>query len=276
MRLGNNVNHANFLNGSDWLKNSFSIWRGLGKDKDAKEHPAPFPVALASRLIECFAADPKGVVLDPFAGSGSTLLAALHADMQAVGIDINPAYRRMFEKRLCMLETGNNRWRYEIQDSRDMDRVVKAESVEIAITSPPYWDILNRRRTADKKVTRSYSSNGHDLGNMDDYGDFLNALTMISQQVERALRPKGYFILNVMDIRKGPSFYPLHQDASLAVQCNGGLILNDIIIWDRQTDYNSMRPLGYPYKFIINKVHEYLLIFRKEGKGNGKKTYKRK
>ena len=66
------------------------------------------------------------------------------------------------------------------------------------------------------------------------------------------------------DIRKGPSFYPLHQDACNAVQQSGALVLNDIIIWDRQAEYNSMLPLGYPTKFIINKVHEYLLIFRKE------------
>jgi hypothetical protein len=40
--------------------------------------------------------------------------------------------------------------------------------------------------------------------------------------------------------------------------------LNDIIIWDRQKEYNSMRPLGYPYSFIVNKIHEYILIFKKK------------
>lgn len=40
-----------------------------------------------------------------------------------------------------------------------------------------------------------------------------------------------------------------------------GYTYNDLIIWDRQADYNNMRPLGYPYKFIINEVHEYLMIF---------------
>jgi hypothetical protein len=42
-----------------------------------------------------------------------------------------------------------------------------------------------------------------------------------------------------------------------------GLTLDDIIIWDRQFEYNNMKPLGYPYKFRINKVHEYILIFTK-------------
>jgi hypothetical protein len=35
------------------------------------------------------------------------------------------------------------------------------------------------------------------------------------------------------------------------------------MIWDRQKEYNNMRPLGYPYSFIVNKVHEYILIFKK-------------
>ena len=40
------VVRANALTGSEWLKNSFSIWRGLGRDADTADHPAPFPVAL--------------------------------------------------------------------------------------------------------------------------------------------------------------------------------------------------------------------------------------
>ncbi len=35
------------------------------------------------------------------------------------------------------------------------------------------------------------------------------------------------------------------------------------IIWDRRTEYNSLRPLGYPSRSRVNKVHEYALIFQK-------------
>ena len=65
-----------------------------------------------------------------------------------------------------------------------------------------------------------------------------------------------------MDLRKKDKFFPLHSDVShFAKQI--GFSFEDIIIWDRHQEYNNMRPLGYPYKFIVNKVHEYLLIFRK-------------
>jgi DNA modification methylase len=76
------------------------------------------------------------------------------------------------------------------------------------------------------------------------------------------LKDKGYCIVNVMDIRKKNQFYPLHIDITEKLQ-QVGYTLDDIIIWDRQKEYNNMRPLGYPYKFRINKVHEYLLIFTK-------------
>ena len=65
-----------------------------------------------------------------------------------------------------------------------------------------------------------------------------------------------------MDIRKKNIFYPLHSDIAMEMQ-KIGFIYDDIIIWDRQHEYNNMRPLGYPYKFRINKVHEYILIFIK-------------
>ncbi|MBD0864661.1 MAG: DNA methyltransferase [Rhodobacteraceae bacterium] len=205
----------------------------------------------------------KGLLLDPFAGSGSSLLAALQSGMGAVGFDINPEYRIVFEQRLSLFNVIGANWRYEPHDARHLADYIAADSMEICITSPPYWDILNQKRTADGKASRSYSANGHDLGNLENYQEFLSALGQVAGQVVDVLRPCGYFILNVMDIRKGPKFYPLHQDTSSTVLQSGSFTLEDIIVWDRQSDYNAMRPLGYPRKFIINKVHEYLLIFRK-------------
>lgn len=259
-----NKKRANQLSGSDWLKNSFSIWRNIGKDQDSKEHPAPFPTALVAKLIDCYVSDRSGTVLDPFAGSGSTLLAALQSGMEAIGFDLNPDYRVLFENRLPSIGLfGSLNWSYHVKDARSIKNTINPDSIEVCITSPPYWDILNRKRSADFKQSTSYSDNNQDLGNIDDYSAFLNSLSDVFKQVGYALRPNGYFILNVMDLRKGGRFYPFHQDVSQKIVDDGVFNLDDVIIWDRQSEYNSMRPLGYPYKFIINKVHEYLLVFRK-------------
>ena len=79
-----------------------------------------------------------------------------------------------------------------------------------------------------------------------------------------------------MDLRKGSNFFPLHSDAINAIINQTEFRLEDIIIWDRRTDYNSMRPLGYPHKFIVNKVHEYLLVFRREDQNHVREKTKAK
>ncbi len=262
---------ANALSGRDWLKNSFSIWRNFDRDGNRKSHPASFPVSLAQQILSCYARGEESVVLDPFVGSGSTLLAATYAGMRSVGLDINAKYKDIFIDRLDMISCppngGNDKkWHYEVCDARECSAffsVVQTESVDVCITSPPYWDILNRHRTSDEKKPISYSNSDSDIGNIDSYDEFLAALGDVMENVGKALKDRGYLILNVMDLRKGSVFYPLHQDSVAVVQQRSDLVLEDIIIWDRQKDYNQMRPLGYPYKFIINKVHEYLLVFRK-------------
>ena len=62
-------------------------------------HPAPFPVALARRLIDLYAY-PGAHILDPFAGSGSTGIAATEAQCSVTLVEVDPAYCRMIEERL--------------------------------------------------------------------------------------------------------------------------------------------------------------------------------
>lgn len=119
------------------------------------------------------------------------------------------------------------------------------------------------KRSADGKNIVNYSEKNEDLGNIPDYKDFITLLGDLFQKVHRVLKPNAYCLVNVMDIRKKSNFYPLHSDLATEMQ-RRGYIYDDLIIWDRQQDYNNMRPLGYPYKYRINKVHEYVLIFIKQ------------
>ena len=91
----------------------------------------------------------------------------------------------------------------------------------------------------------------------------MSALQDVFKKVYIATKPERYCIVIVMDIRKKSTFYPFHSD--LAKKMNEiNFVLKDTIIWDRQKEYNNMRPLGYPYSFVVNKVHEYILIFQKK------------
>ena len=64
-----------------------------------REHPAPFPLELASRLVRMFSFY-GDTVLDPFVGTGTTMVAALRANRSSIGIEIDTAYCQMAAKRL--------------------------------------------------------------------------------------------------------------------------------------------------------------------------------
>jgi site-specific DNA-methyltransferase (adenine-specific) len=73
------------------------FWRVTGAS--TKKHPAPFPLELAYRLVRMFSFWGDTVV-DPFCGTGTTMLAAMKAGRNSVGIEIDPEYCRMTEERL--------------------------------------------------------------------------------------------------------------------------------------------------------------------------------
>lgn len=250
---------ANCLSGKEWLQNSFSIWRDLSKTKEEKayKHPASYPVSLCEKLIRTFALDNCNVI-DPFNGIGSTTTACHNLNCSGTGIDLSSHFCEIALKRV----QGDNSISIINGDSFDVLRNLEDSSFDICITSPPYWDILNMKRSADQKDAINYSNDDEDLGNISDYDSFIKKLASLFDELQRVLKPGAYCIINVMDIRKKSKFYPLHNDLTTAMQ-EVGYIYDDLIIWDRQNDYNNMRPLGYPYKFRINKVHEYLLIFIK-------------
>lgn len=80
----------NELDGATWTRYSISIWSDIRKSPEeaALKHPAMFPTALAGRLIECFT-NRGMVVLDPFVGIGSTLVAAKQLGRKGIGIELN-------------------------------------------------------------------------------------------------------------------------------------------------------------------------------------------
>lgn len=79
---------------SAWFR---QIWNIPGAS--TKNHPAPFPLELAYRLIRMFSFCGDTVV-DPFSGTGTTMLAAIKANRNSIGIEIDPVYCQMAVKRL--------------------------------------------------------------------------------------------------------------------------------------------------------------------------------
>jgi len=255
----------NDLDGKTWERYSISIWDIIKSKEETKlKHPAMFPVELCKRLIEIYTK--KGdVVLDPFMGSGSAIVAARDLERKGIGFDINPDFIELARKRISqqkLIRLGVEDPSIYCEDAKNLLKYVAPNSVDLVITSPPYWNIHTRKRTADYKEPRPYSSLERDLGNISDFNKFMDELKSIFKNVHVVLKSGKRCIIVVMDIRQGSQFIPFHMNI-VNMMTEIGFILEDIIIWDRRKEYSNLRPLGYPYVFIVNKVHEYILIFRK-------------
>jgi DNA modification methylase len=303
-----------------------SVWSDIKKtaEERALRHPALFPAELAGRLIDCLCGPEDKTILDPFAGMGSTVIAAAIRGLDGIGLDVSREYVQTARRRLGQLLpqaalrpfdsaqgrpfdsaqggpcsgfalTGSSpkgqAWKLHQADARRLLDYVEPNSIDLVVTSPPYWNILTRRRSADRKPIRSYSvasaeesgtssaseqrgellsevergaSRTKDLGSLENYEEFLDALEEVFGLVLKCLRPGRFCCAVVMDLRKGGRFYPFHTDLADRMK-RIGFVHEDIIIWDRRQEYNNFRPLGYPYVFRVNKAHEYVLIFRKPG-----------
>jgi len=83
----------------DFMENTLDVWEIPAESATRVGHPAPFPVELPARLIELYTY--RGdLVLDPFAGSGTTAVAAVRAGRHYAGYDLDPAYVQLAEDRV--------------------------------------------------------------------------------------------------------------------------------------------------------------------------------
>jgi site-specific DNA-methyltransferase (adenine-specific) len=78
----------------EWFQ---QFWNITGAS--TREHPAPFPLELAYRLVRMFSFF-GDTVLDPFCGTGTTMLAAFKANRNSIGVEIDPTYCEMAMRRL--------------------------------------------------------------------------------------------------------------------------------------------------------------------------------
>ena len=91
---------------SDITKKEFmewtnGVWNFSGESKKRVGHPAPFPVELPRRCIKLFSFV-GDTILDPFLGSGSTLLACLETGRAGIGVDIDKKYCELAKSRLLI------------------------------------------------------------------------------------------------------------------------------------------------------------------------------
>lgn len=275
-------NTLNDLTGKEWLPEtkSFFFQKGLGaKHPHAqieRQHPAPYSFQDISRLVLFFTK--KGMhVLDPFGGVGSTAKACAVTGRICTSIELEKKWHDLAIQRLNYEVADGEAEKHVFinDDCIPVLRKMDTDTFDFMVTSPPYWAILNKK--ADHKVLKgrveqdlatNYSDSDRDLGNVADYNDFLSILVNdVFLQCARVLRPKKYMCIVVSDFRNKNEFISFHSDLiqrlnHAAIGDDATLALQGVKILAQ--NHKSLLPYGYPFAYVENIHHQYILIFRKE------------
>jgi len=270
--------HINCLTAKEWVQHQVAVWEFYYEKRDIRDksiHPAVFPIALPKKCIELFTH--KGeLVLDPFVGIGTTLIAARDLERNAVGFDLNKKYVDFTKKRLDELAEFNYGGTKQIaihDDAINIPKYLKENTVALTVTSPPYATVLNRNRLnksmrGDLRNNKhylenlQYSNNPRDLGTMKPK-EFATALAEIYKGILPLLKPKAHCIINVNDLWENNQRYPTHSYVIDALQ-KVGYELRNIIIWDKRNLVNKVGIFGWPSNYItLTITFEYILDFWK-------------
>lgn len=157
-------NKLNDLTGVSWLKLTRSFWvsKCCKDDEDAMDHPAPFLIEDIAKLISMFTKK-EMKILDPFVGSGTSLIASAKLGRYGIGIDINEKYRALAIKRMSKLgymctdlfstDKTKKRFEYLIGDANKI--IPTISKVDYIVTSPPYHNILRNNGEGIRKEKQS-------------------------------------------------------------------------------------------------------------------------
>jgi len=269
-------NHISCVDAKSWMKAQLGVWQFSynGRDiRDKEVHPAAFPISLPRRWIDLLTH--KGeLVLDPFVGTGTTLVAARDAGRNAVGFDLHPDYVRLARERLQQPRLDESTCQLAVcADARDIPAYLRPGTVALVVTSPPYANLLNRprrnksrrgkeRQNAQYLKVEQYSTDPRDLGllELDRYAE---AMSRIFEGLLPLLRPGAHCVIDVPDMWWEDRRLTIHVALIEALR-QVGYEFRNTVVWDRTNIVNRVGIFGWPNNYItMGTTFEYLLDFRR-------------
>lgn len=264
----------NDLSGTEWIRftKSWFVANPPRRTPSERSHPAKFPEELCEGFVRFFTC-PGMWVLDPFAGTGSTLVAAARQRRQAVGIEINPAFVDLARARVQASVHDGSEARVILADARDLVTIWDRErlpAVQLVLTSPPYWDMLGKSRGGSRSAHRdrvaeglaaTYSQDARDLGNLHDYATFLTSTVNVLRSTGHVLEPGRYLVVVAQNLRDVDG-----RIRTLAWDLAQRLDRPPFEFQGERIWCQDSKPLGiwgFPSTFVPNYHHHYCLIFRR-------------
>jgi len=236
-------------------------------------HPAKFPETLIEEFIELFS-HPGEVVFDPMIGTGSTVIAAMRKKRHGVGLDLSAQFASIAEERILRESArgldlfGSERvtGKILVGDALHLDEVRELEDATFAyaVTSPPYWSMLQNPGSENQAARRErllplvYSDQKVDIGNIVDYDEFLCSLEQIYSHVANKLRPGGVLTIIVKNVKRDHVVYPLAWDL-VAKLCSAGgrYAYLGTTFWCQ--DDVGLKPFAVGIHWVSNVLHQYCL-----------------
>lgn len=274
--LDNQLNH---LSGQEWTYfiNSVFITKYLTKGKESyahnirKIHPSPKPPQLMRDIINFFTKENE-IVFDYFMGVGGTLLGAALCNRRAVGIDLNQKFIDVYEEAASSLNlkiypTYCDEALNFFSDKKKVDDALGKEKISLVLIDPPYGNMMSKKKTgADISIygknATPFTDSDKDLGNMSK-SDFLLTLKESVKLVLPYIKVKGHVVVFIKDLQpKYKDLNMLHYDIAKSINEIDELNYKGMKIWADETA--KLYPYGYPFSFVANQIHQYILIFRKE------------
>ena len=196
------------------------------------------------------------LILDQFAGGGTTLVEAKLLNRNIIGLDVNDeALKRCREKVRFEHEGANGTVKVRKGDARKL-RGVKDESIDLICTHPPYANIIHYSEGQDIPS---------DLSNYK-FDDFLEQMKAVAAESYRVLKNDKFCAILMGDARKKGYVIPL-SFKTMQVFEDAGFKLKEIILKEqhncRATGYWKTSSIKYNF-FLL--AHEFLFIFKKPSK----------
>lgn len=269
-------NHLNCMTPKEWMKSQIGVWQFNYERRDFRDkriHPATFPISLPKKVIELFTHRGE-LVLDPFVGSGTTLVAASDCGRNAVGFDLKEEYITLSNNRITNIPPPNDSRQIAVcDDARNITEYLDKNSVSLIFTSPPYANLLNRKRLNKSRrgdlrkngqylKIEQYSQDERDLGTLT-LESYCYEMAKIFQGLLPILKTKAHCVINVPDMWWEDQRITIHIALTQALR-EVGYELRNTIIWDRTNIVNRIGIFGWPKNYItMGTTFEYLLDFWK-------------
>jgi len=289
-----NPGDLNDLAGTEWIKLTKSWFiadsKRYRKNECTELHPARYPEEMVSQFLSFFTKR-DAWVLDPFCGSGATLVSCVETGRRGIGVELSNNYAQIAGRRLAQLAPEDlisviqadargvgegSFWREVAGPERNAEGLPQFDFI---MTSPPYWNMLRNSRggvestqkvRAKKGLDTHYGDNEADVGSIEDYDEFIESLGEVFDACARLLKPNKYLVCVAQNCRTAHrEVKPLAWD--LARRISQSLSFQGERIWCQNS--KRLGIWGYPRVFVPNYHHHYCLIFRRqEDKGTAGAT----